>query len=109
MRSDVVDVVVVGGGPTGLTLALQAVAHGATVRVLDRRPEAFRPASPGGPALEAVVRGRRFGGATVTYQLSLPTGESLELVAAPDAWMPGDRVRVAPTGEGLHLFAGEGR
>ncbi|WP_328531274.1 FAD-dependent monooxygenase [Nocardioides sp. NBC_00368] len=36
------DVLVVGAGPTGLTLALQAHEHGATVRVVDRRSEAFR-------------------------------------------------------------------
>ncbi|MEV4230771.1 FAD-dependent monooxygenase [Streptomyces bobili] len=38
-----VDVLVVGAGPTGLTLALQAHDHGARVRVVERRPEAFRP------------------------------------------------------------------
>jgi 2-polyprenyl-6-methoxyphenol hydroxylase-like FAD-dependent oxidoreductase len=37
------DVLVVGAGPTGLALALQAHAHGAHVRVLERRPSAFRP------------------------------------------------------------------
>jgi 2-polyprenyl-6-methoxyphenol hydroxylase-like FAD-dependent oxidoreductase len=36
------DVLVVGAGPTGLTMALQAHAHGATVRIVERRPEAFR-------------------------------------------------------------------
>ncbi|WP_248508877.1 FAD-dependent monooxygenase [Streptomyces sp. D2-8] len=38
-----VDVLVVGAGPTGLTLALQAHDHGARVRIVERRPEAFRP------------------------------------------------------------------
>jgi 2-polyprenyl-6-methoxyphenol hydroxylase-like FAD-dependent oxidoreductase len=33
-------VLVVGAGPAGLTLALQAHDHGATVRIIDRRPEA---------------------------------------------------------------------
>ncbi|MEW1954306.1 FAD-dependent monooxygenase [Terrabacter sp. NPDC080008] len=37
------DVLVVGAGPTGLAAALQAHAHGARVRVVERRPEAFRP------------------------------------------------------------------
>jgi len=36
------DILVVGAGPTGLTLALQAHDHGAAVRVIDRRPEAAR-------------------------------------------------------------------
>ncbi len=37
------DVLVVGAGPTGLALALQAHAHGAEVRVVERRPEQARP------------------------------------------------------------------
>lgn len=38
-----VDVLVVGAGTTGLTLALEAHDHGARVRVVERRPEPFRP------------------------------------------------------------------
>jgi 2-polyprenyl-6-methoxyphenol hydroxylase-like FAD-dependent oxidoreductase len=37
------DILVVGAGPTGLALALQAHDHGARVRIVERRPEAFRP------------------------------------------------------------------
>jgi len=37
------DVLIVGAGPTGLTTALQAHDHGATVRVVERRPDAVRP------------------------------------------------------------------
>jgi len=37
------DVLVVGAGPAGLALALQAHDHGAAVRVVDRRPDAERP------------------------------------------------------------------
>ena len=37
------DVLVVGAGPTGLTLALTAHALGARVRVVERRSTAFRP------------------------------------------------------------------
>jgi 2-polyprenyl-6-methoxyphenol hydroxylase-like FAD-dependent oxidoreductase len=37
------DVLVVGAGTTGLTLALQAHDHGAAVRVIERRAERFRP------------------------------------------------------------------
>ena len=37
------DILVVGAGPAGLALALQAHDHGAVVRVIDRRPEAVRP------------------------------------------------------------------
>ncbi len=38
-----VEILVVGAGPTGLTLALQAHDHGAHVRIVERRREAFRP------------------------------------------------------------------
>jgi 2-polyprenyl-6-methoxyphenol hydroxylase-like FAD-dependent oxidoreductase len=38
-----VDVLVVGAGPVGLALALQAHQHGAVVRVIERRTEADRP------------------------------------------------------------------
>jgi 2-polyprenyl-6-methoxyphenol hydroxylase-like FAD-dependent oxidoreductase len=41
--SGVVDVLVVGAGPTGLALALQAHAHGARVRIVDRRSTLARP------------------------------------------------------------------
>jgi 2-polyprenyl-6-methoxyphenol hydroxylase-like FAD-dependent oxidoreductase len=37
------DVLVVGAGPTGLALAVAAHAHGARVRVVECRPDAFRP------------------------------------------------------------------
>jgi 2-polyprenyl-6-methoxyphenol hydroxylase-like FAD-dependent oxidoreductase len=41
--SGAADILVVGAGPAGLALALQAHDHGAAVRVVDRRPEADRP------------------------------------------------------------------
>jgi 2-polyprenyl-6-methoxyphenol hydroxylase-like FAD-dependent oxidoreductase len=42
-HSDPCDVLVVGAGPTGLALALQAHDHGAHVAVLERRPDQWRP------------------------------------------------------------------
>lgn len=41
--TDPVDLLVVGAGPAGLALALQAHAHGASVRVVERRPQLDRP------------------------------------------------------------------
>ncbi|MFI1991568.1 FAD-dependent monooxygenase [Actinoplanes sp. NPDC020271] len=43
MSGPPVDVLVAGAGPVGLTVALQAHALGARVRVVERRPRAFRP------------------------------------------------------------------
>jgi 2-polyprenyl-6-methoxyphenol hydroxylase-like FAD-dependent oxidoreductase len=37
------DLLVVGAGPTGLTLALQAHDHGMSVRIVDRRSDSCRP------------------------------------------------------------------
>jgi 2-polyprenyl-6-methoxyphenol hydroxylase-like FAD-dependent oxidoreductase len=41
--TDPAGILVAGAGPAGLALALQAHDHGADVRVIDRRPAAFRP------------------------------------------------------------------
>lgn len=43
LSPDPVDVLIVGAGPVGLALALQAHAHGAHVRVVERRRTVFRP------------------------------------------------------------------
>jgi len=43
MMAGTADILVVGAGPAGLALALQARDHGAAVRIVDRRPEAARP------------------------------------------------------------------
>ena len=37
------EILVVGAGTTGMALALQAHDHGARVRIIERRPELFRP------------------------------------------------------------------
>jgi 2-polyprenyl-6-methoxyphenol hydroxylase-like FAD-dependent oxidoreductase len=51
------DVLVVGAGPTGLAMALQAHDHGVRVRIVGRRPEAFRH-STRGEAARAALRHR---------------------------------------------------
>lgn len=75
-----VDVLVVGAGTTGLTLALQARAHGASVLVVERRSELFRPS-------RAVLVHPR------TLEVLAPLGLSEQLLAAGV---------VAPVGR-LHL------
>lgn len=75
-----VDVLIAGAGPTGLATALQAHAHGASIRVVERRPEAFRPSRA------MVVHPR--------------TMENLRLLGVTDALM--ERADTTPAAE-LHL------
>jgi 2-polyprenyl-6-methoxyphenol hydroxylase-like FAD-dependent oxidoreductase len=65
------DVLVVGAGPTGLTLALQARAHGADVRIVERRTDAFRPSRA------LIVHPR-------TLEVLRPLGVTDELMARAD-------------------------
>jgi 2-polyprenyl-6-methoxyphenol hydroxylase-like FAD-dependent oxidoreductase len=64
-----VDVLVVGAGPTGLALAAQLVAFGATVRIVDRR------AVPGRESRALVVQPR-------TLEVLRPLGVTPALVDA---------------------------
>jgi 2-polyprenyl-6-methoxyphenol hydroxylase-like FAD-dependent oxidoreductase len=73
-------ILVVGAGPAGLTLALQAHDHGAEVRIVDRRPAAFRPS-------RALIMHAR------TLEVLRPLGVNQALLAMSDT---------APTAD-LHL------
>lgn len=66
------DVLVVGAGTSGLTLALQAHDHGALVRIVERRPESFRPSRA------LIVHPR-------TLEVLRPLGVTDALLAAGDA------------------------
>ncbi|GAA2017944.1 FAD-dependent oxidoreductase [Terrabacter terrae] len=68
---DATDLLVVGAGPTGLATALQAQAHGARVRVIERRPEAFRPS-------RAMIMQSR------TLEVLRPLGVAEDLLARAD-------------------------
>jgi 2-polyprenyl-6-methoxyphenol hydroxylase-like FAD-dependent oxidoreductase len=83
MRSEPVDVLVAGAGPTGLTLALQAADHGASVRVVERRRELYRPSRA------LIVHSR-------TLEVLRPLGVTDALLASGD---------VAPSAQ-LHFRAG---
>lgn len=74
------DMLVVGAGPTGLTLALQAHDYGAHVRIVERRREAFRPS-------RALILHPR------TLEVLRPLGVTEALLA---------RAEIAPEGH-LHL------
>jgi 2-polyprenyl-6-methoxyphenol hydroxylase-like FAD-dependent oxidoreductase len=65
------DILVVGAGPAGLALALQAHDHGAGVRIIERRPEAFRPS-------RALIMHAR------TLEVLRPLGVTEELLARAD-------------------------
>jgi 2-polyprenyl-6-methoxyphenol hydroxylase-like FAD-dependent oxidoreductase len=66
------DVLVAGAGPTGLALALQAHAHGARLRIIDRRPAALRPSRA------LIVHAR-------TLEVLRPLGVTQELLDRADA------------------------
>src|SRR5579884_2647337 len=85
------DVLVVGAGPTGLALALQAHDHGARVRVLDRRPEPFRPSRA------MIVHPR-------TLEVLHPLGVTEALLARAD---PAPRVRLRLGPRVVRLRLGE--
>jgi 2-polyprenyl-6-methoxyphenol hydroxylase-like FAD-dependent oxidoreductase len=78
MMRSAAHVLVVGAGPTGLTLALQAHDHGAHVRIIERRQEAFRPS-------RALILHPR------TLEALRPLGVTEPLLAhadtAPEAWL----------------------
>ncbi|MCZ2812048.1 FAD-dependent monooxygenase [Modestobacter sp. VKM Ac-2979] len=65
------DVLVVGAGPTGLALGLQAAAHGARVRVVDARTTASRPSRA------LIVHAR-------TLEVLRPLGVVADLLAGAD-------------------------
>lgn len=71
MNDPAVDVLVVGAGPVGLALALDVVAHGGTVRVLERR------AGPDRPSRAMIVQPR-------TLEVLRPLGVVGELLAQAD-------------------------
>lgn len=64
-------ILVVGAGPAGLALALQAHDHGADVRIIERRPAAFRPS-------RALILHPR------TLEVLRPLGVTQALLAAAD-------------------------
>jgi putative spermidine/putrescine transport system ATP-binding protein len=76
------------------------VLRGATARALGARdgqvaivrPEAFR-FGDSGPA--GTVRARRYTGPAASYVVELDDGATAEVLAAPDAARPGDRVHLA--------------
>jgi 2-polyprenyl-6-methoxyphenol hydroxylase-like FAD-dependent oxidoreductase len=72
------DILVAGAGPAGLALALQAHAHGAAVRIIDRRPEATRPS-------RALILHAR------TLEVLHPLGVTQALLARADTAPAADR------------------
>ena len=65
------EILVVGAGTTGMALALQAHAHGAKVRIVERRAEAFRPS-------RALIMHPR------TLEVLMPLGITEQLLARAD-------------------------
>ncbi|MEU4689901.1 FAD-dependent monooxygenase [Actinoplanes sp. NPDC023714] len=76
------DLLVAGAGPTGLALALYAHDHGASVRIVERRPAAFRPSRA------LLVHAR-------TLEVLRPLGITGELLDRADV-TPHARLRIGP-------------
>ena len=60
------------------------------------RPEGLRLAAQGAGAALAEVAGKRFAGRAALFELALPTGEMIEVLAPWDAAEVGERVAVRP-------------
>ena len=96
----------VAGAELPMPVNSTAAAAAGPVTVV-ARPEAFRPALGSEPAIEAAVVERRFAGAASLFLLETGSGETIE-VLADAGWAPGDRLRLAPSGRGLHVFPRNG-
>ena len=92
---DSADVLIVGAGPTGLALAAQLIAFGATVRIIDRRPTPVRESRA------LIVQPR-------TLEMLRPIGVTPALVVRGDTTasarlhLGGREVAVAMHDAGLH-------
>ncbi len=82
-------------GPAARALGGGGGGDAADGQVTVVRPEALRFTADG--PLAGVVRERRYTGAAALFLVESDTGERFEVLAAPDAARPGDRVRVAAT------------
>jgi hypothetical protein len=70
----------------------EGLADGAAIDLVVRPEAVSLEESPGDGALIGVVSGRRFAGRSAAFDVSLPSGESLEVLARPDAAQTGQRV-----------------
>ena len=68
------------------------------------RPEALRLVDQSRGITDATVGGRRFLGATALFSVETDHGTALEVTADPHAVSAGDRVGLALTGTGVHVF-----
>ena len=68
------------------------------------RPEALKLVEQSSGVTDATVGDRRFLGATALFKVETGHGTVLEVVADPNAVSTGDRVGLAFTGTGVHVF-----
>ncbi|MGH9366385.1 MAG: ABC transporter ATP-binding protein [Thermoanaerobaculia bacterium] len=99
------------GGASWRAAASEELADGAPIDLVVR-PEGLSFASPGeGGAVAGQVAGRRFAGRSAYFDVALPSGDSLEVLAAADAARVGQSVFVRPAEGGPlpRVYAREGR
>jgi ABC-type Fe3+/spermidine/putrescine transport system ATPase subunit len=87
----------------------EGVAEGAAVDLVVR-PEGVRlSAAPSPDSLAGEVAGRRYAGRVALFDVALDGGGSVEVLGAPEAAQPGEKVFVAPdpAGPAPRVFAKE--
>ena len=72
--------------------------------ILVVRPEGIRFVESGPDTLRGEITERRFTGALTLYTIETEGGQTVEVSAHPDAAAVGDRVSLAPTGVGAHVY-----
>jgi ABC-type Fe3+/spermidine/putrescine transport system ATPase subunit len=72
--------------------------------ILVVRPEGVRFVESGPGALAGTITERRFTGALTLYTMKTEGGHTVEISAHPEAAAVGDRMTVALTGKGAHVF-----
>ena len=98
--------VAVGGAEWHLPAPSHPLERGSGVLVM-ARPEGLQFAAPAPGILAGTVTERRFAGGVASFLVGLESG-TVEVQATPRAARVGDRVGLEPSGQGVHVFPGEG-
>ncbi len=87
------------GGASWRAAASDGLSDGAEIELVVR-PEGLRFAAASETAAAGEVAGRRFAGRVAYFEVALASGDSLEVLAPPEAAEPGQKVFVQPAERG---------